>query len=283
MSTVLITGATGGLGRPLAARLAAEGATVLVHGRDQHNREQFVDELRARGGRAQAYGGDLAVLAEVVELAERVAVGHPELDVLVNNAGVGFGAPGAGRELTPDGNELRFAVNYLAPVLLTRRLLDTLRGNPGARIVNVGSIGQADLDLTDPQFERDYDGTLAYRRSKLALVMFTIDLADELSGPPGAARPADGVAPPVPTVNVLHPETLMDTTMVRDAAIAPRSSVSDGVANVLALLHGPAASGVTGQYFDRTRHAEPLAQASDEGVRAELRALTEQLLRPYLR
>jgi NAD(P)-dependent dehydrogenase (short-subunit alcohol dehydrogenase family) len=283
MTTVLITGATGGLGRPLAASLTAEGATVLVHGRDQGNREQLVHALRAQGGRAQAYGGDLAVLADVAELAERVAAEHPELDVLVNNAGVGFGAPGAARELTRDGNELRFAVNYLAPVLLTRRLLDTLGGNPGARIVNVGSIGQADLDLTDPQSERDYDGTLAYRRSKLALVMFTIDLADELAGRPDAARPTDGAAPPVPTVNVLHPETLMDTTMVRDAEIAPRSSVSDGVANVLALLHGPAASGVTGQYFDRDRHAEPLAQARDQSVRAELRALTDQLLRPYLR
>jgi NAD(P)-dependent dehydrogenase (short-subunit alcohol dehydrogenase family) len=268
MTTVLITGATSGLGRLLAQRLAADGAHVLVHGRDRFRREQLVDELRAAGGHADPYGADLASLAEVAALADAVAADHPELDVLINNAGVGFGEPGSGRELSVDGHELRFAVNYLAPVLLARRLLPTLRANPGSRVINVGSAGQADLYLDDPDFSRGYDGTLAYRRSKLALAMATIDLAVELT--------VDGADHP--TVNVLHPETFMDTTMVIDSGVTPTSSVATGADNVLALLNGPAAQGVTGRYYDRARPAQPLAQARDENVRRRLRELTDHLL-----
>src|SRR5260370_24429986 len=118
--TALITGATSGLGRSLAERLAGAGWMVPAHGRDPGR----VAELTARlGGHARGYVADLAALGEVRDLAARVAAQAPRLDVLVNNAGIGFGAPREGRQVSQDGHELRFAVNYLAPAPLTRLLL----------------------------------------------------------------------------------------------------------------------------------------------------------------
>lgn len=141
MSTVLITGATSGLGRYVAFELVRSGHVVLAHGRDPGRTERLVEELRAEGD-AEAFVADLSSLAQVRELGAHVADAHPDLDVLINNAGVGAGSPGAARELSADGHELRLAVNYLAPVALTRTLLPTLRANAPARIVNVGSVGQ---------------------------------------------------------------------------------------------------------------------------------------------
>ncbi|MFI8214888.1 SDR family NAD(P)-dependent oxidoreductase [Streptomyces sp. NPDC085932] len=262
MSTLLITGATSGLGRYAAAELVRAGHVVLVHGRDAERTERLAAELRAEGD-AEAFVADLASLAQVRELAAHVADAHPELDVLVNNAGVGFGVPGAGRELSADGHELRLAVNYLAPVVLTRALLPVLRANAPARIVNVGSAGQEPLVFEDPEFGRGYDGTAAYRRSKFALAAHTFALAEELAG--------TGV-----TVNVLHPATFMDTAMVREADVTPWNTVADGAAALLALATRDAG---TGRYFDGTRPARAHEAAYDPRVRARLAAVTDQLVR----
>lgn len=129
MPTVLITGATSGLGRHIAFELVRSGYVVLAHGRDRGRTDRLVAELRAEGGEAHGFVADLASLARVRRLAEEVAAAHPRLDVLVNNAGVGAGPRGAGREVSADGHELRLAVNYLAPVALTRALLPTLRAS----------------------------------------------------------------------------------------------------------------------------------------------------------
>ncbi|MDG9708763.1 SDR family NAD(P)-dependent oxidoreductase [Streptomyces sp. DH10] len=261
MSTILITGATSGLGRYVAFELVRSGHVVLVHGRDADRTERLAGELRAEGD-AEAFVADLASLARVRELAGHVADAHPELDVLVNNAGVGFGTPGAGREVSADGHELRLAVNYLAPVVLTRALLPVLRANAPARIVNVGSAGQEPLVFEDPEFTRGYDGVSAYCRSKFALAAHTFALAGELD--------ATGVS-----VNVLHPATYMDTAMVREADVTPWSTVADGAAGVLALATRDLGSG---RYFDGTRPARAHAAAYDPGVRKRLAAVTDQLL-----
>ncbi|GAA4318427.1 SDR family oxidoreductase [Streptomyces venetus] len=258
MSTILITGATSGLGRYVAFELVRSGHVVLVHGRDAGRTERLAEELRA-----EAFVADLASLAQVRELAGHVADAHPELDVLVNNAGVGFGAPGAGREVSVDGHELRLAVNYLAPVVLTRALLPVLRANAPARIINVGSAGQEPLVFEDPEFTRGYDGVSAYSRSKFALAAHTFALAEELDG--------TGVS-----VNVLHPATYMDTAMVRDADVTPWSTVADGAAGVLALATRDMGSG---GFYDGTRPGRAHAAAYDPQVHTRLAAVTDQLVR----
>ena len=263
MSTILITGATSGLGRYVAFELVRAGHVVLAHGRDRGRAESLVAELRLEG-EAEGFVADLASLAEVRDLGARVAEAHPELDVLINNAGVGAGSPGSGRELSSDGHELRLAVNYLAPVALTRALLPTLRSNTPARIVNVGSVGQEQLDFDDPQFTHGYTGFAAYCRAKFALAAHTFALAAELEG--------TGVA-----VNVLHPATFMDTAMVREGGVAPWSTVADGAPGVLALATEDLG---TGGYFDGTSPARAHEGTYDREVQKGLSLITDQLLAP---
>ncbi|WP_055494111.1 SDR family NAD(P)-dependent oxidoreductase [Streptomyces sp. TP-A0356] len=261
MSTVLITGATSGLGRYVAFELVRSGHVVLAHGRDPGRTERLVAELRTEG-EAQGFVADLASLAQVRRLGEEVAAAHPELDVLINNAGVGGGPRGSGREVSADGHELRLAVNYLAPVALTRALLPALRSSTAARIVNVGSAGQEPLDFDDPELTRGYSGVSAYCRSKFALAAHTFMLAEELQG--------SGVS-----VNVLHPATYMDTAMVREGGITPWNSVADGAPGVLALATQDVGSG---GYFDGTRPARAHERAYDREVHKRLEAVTGQLL-----
>lgn len=260
MANILITGGSDGLGRALALELARDGHHLLVHGRDAAR----LGEVAAQTG-AVALRADLASLDEVRRLAGEVAERAPELDILINNAGVGFGPPGGGRELSKDGYELRFAVNYLAPYLLTQLLLPLLRRNAPARVVNVASVGQQPVDLDDPMMERGYQGIEAYRRSKLALIAHTFDLAGELAG--------SGV-----TVNCLHPASLMPTTMVRESRYGTIDPLEQGLRATLRLVADPELDGVTGRYFDGTREARALDQAYDPAFRARLRELTEALL-----
>jgi len=262
MSTVLVTGATGGLGAALARDLAGRGWTVIVHGRDAERAHRLAGEL---GPPATAVVADLAALADVRALAAEVKGATPALDVLVNNAGVGFGPPGGGRELSRDGHELRFAVNYLAPVLLTRELLPLLKAGAPARVVNVGSVGQAPLDLDDLPFDDAYDGTEAYRRAKLALAAWTFDLAAEVED--------DGI-----TANVLHPASLMPTAMVAEARSGTIDSVDDGLRATRRLVLDPALAGTTGRYFDRESPARARPEAYDPTFRARLREATNQIL-----
>jgi NAD(P)-dependent dehydrogenase (short-subunit alcohol dehydrogenase family) len=260
--TILITGATDGLGRHLAGQLARSGAHVVVHGRDPDRARRVRDELG--GGRAEVVLADLADLRQVDQLATDVQERFARLDVLVNNAGVGFGSPGAARQLSADGIELRFAVNYLAGYHLTRRLLPLLTAAP-ARVVNVASAGQRPIDFADPMLRSAYDGIRAYRQSKLAQVMFTLDLAEELRD-----RQV--------TVNALHPASLMDTTMVHEAGFGPLSSVEEGGAATLRLIGDPGLDGVTGRYYHGTEEARALPQAYDAEARRRLRRLSDELI-----
>jgi len=254
---ILITGATDGLGRYVVGELLKSGERVIAHGRN----EARLAELSELG--AETLRADLSELRQVDKLADEILARYDRLDVLVNNAGIGTGSDFSRREESPDGVELRFAVNYLAGYHLTRRLLPLLRASAPAKVVNVASAGQAAIDFADPMLTRSYEGMRAYGQSKLAQIMFTVDLAEELAG-------SDV------TVNALHPATMMPTTMVRESGIGTMSTLEEGGAAVLYLIH--ATDGVTGAYYNGTHRATPNAQAADPQARQQLRSLTEELV-----
>src|SRR4051812_15948065 len=263
--TILITGSTDGVGRRVAERLGAAGARGLIHGRNGARGEEGVAAIRAKGNaHARFYPADLASLADVRRLADEVRRDHECIHVLINNAGIGSGGSGGKRQVSADGHELRFAVNYLAGFLLTTLLLPTMRASAPARIVNVASAGQQAIDFDDVMLARGYSGGRAYTQSKLAQVMFTFDLAQTLTD--------SGV-----TANCLHPATYMDTTMVRQAGTTPISRVDEGADAIMKLAVSPDVEGVTGQYFNRQQPARAEGQAYDEKARARLRELSLRL------
>jgi NAD(P)-dependent dehydrogenase (short-subunit alcohol dehydrogenase family) len=260
--TALVTGSTDGVGRVVAQRLGQMGAHVLVHGRDRARGERVVADIKAAGSTAAFLEADLAALAEVRRLAEAVRGTTDRLDILINNAGIG--SAGAARQTSADGHELRFAVNYLAGFLLAYLLLPLLKQSAPARIVNVASAGQQAIDFADVMLTHGYSGSRAYCQSKLAQIMFTIDLAAELEG--------SGI-----TVNALHPATYMNTTMVRRAGVTPISTVEEGAEAILNLAVGPALAGRSGLYFNGLREARADRQAYDTQARSRLRALSLEL------
>jgi len=265
--TILITGATDGLGRALATELAARGATLFIHGRDDNRGRDTIEEIRAVSPDADLHWlrADLSSLDEVNALAEQVLSEVDELDVLVNNAGIGTTLAGdAGRLESHEGYELRFAVNYLAGYLLTRRLQALIERSAPARVINVSSAGQAPIAFDDVMLEHQYDGFRAYCQSKLAQIMFTIDLAEEL-------RERDV------TANCLHPATYMPTKMVLEGGVSPISSLKEGVDATLRLVVDPALDGVSGCYFNGLREADPHPQARDPQARTQLRELSDRL------
>ncbi|HKK00656.1 MAG TPA: SDR family NAD(P)-dependent oxidoreductase [Desulfuromonadales bacterium] len=266
--TILITGSTDGLGRATARELAALGATVLIHGRNRERLEQSRAEIiDVTGNRnIKGYLADLSELAQVRRLAEDVGAKNQRLDMLINNAGIGAGnVKKPRRELSADGVELRFAVNYLAPFLLTRLLLPRLKASAPARIINVSSVGQFPIDFDDVMLETHYDPVNAYRQSKLAQIMFTIDLAAELEG--------TGI-----TVNALHPSSLMDTKMVFEWFGHALSTVGDGVEALMNMATSPEFDTISGAYYDRKEQARANLQAYDRVARAQLRKLSEELV-----
>lgn len=266
--TILITGATDGLGRALAWAVAAAGATVLVHGRDEARGRETVQEIvgETDNHRVHWLRADLASLDEVRGLADQVIAEYQELHALVNNAGIGTTLPGDGTRVeSGDGYELRFAVNYLSGYLLTRRLVAPLERSAPARIVNVSSAGQAPIDFDDVMLERRYTGLQAYGQSKLAQVMFTFDLADQLD-------------PAAITANCLHPGTFMPTKMVRGAGVDPVTPLEEGVAATLRLAAEPSLDGVSGRYLIGLREGRADPQAYELEARRRLRELSERLV-----
>lgn len=261
MATILITGASDGLGRALAEDLAADGHRLLLHGRDP---ERLAKAAAATGG--EVFPADLSSLAATKRLAADIRARHRHLDVLVNNAGVGFQGGSTLREVSADGHELRLAVNYLAPVLLTRELLPLLREGAPARIVNVASVGQQLFDFDDPQHEHGFTQADAYCRSKLALISHTVDLAEDLAG--------SGI-----TANAVHPATFMATTMTKASGMPPQEPLEKGVAAVRRLVDAADAVDVTGAYFHSAEKAQPSEpDALDPAYRRRLAVLTQNLV-----
>ncbi len=261
--TALITGSTDGVGRVVATRLGEQGWRVLVHGRDRGRGERVVAEIKDAGGAADLLIADLSSLAEVRRLAAAVQQATTRLDLLINNAGIGSGGPQGTRQTSADGYELRFAVNYLAGFLLTHLLLPLIGKSAPARIVNVSSLGQQAIDFADVMLTHGYSGSRAYCQSKLAQIMFTIDLTHELGS---------GV-----TVNALHPATYMNTTMVRQSGVTPMSSVEQGADAILNLATSPALDGRSALFFNGQREARADARAYDPAARQRLRTLSVQL------
>ena len=258
--TILVTGATDGLGRALAHRLAADGAVLLLHGRDAGRLEDTANAIRHahNGSDVRTVRADMAELAQVRGLAADVCAMTDRLDVLVSNAGIGGGRPdGRRRQTSADGHELRFAVNYLAGFLLTLELLPLLRRSAPARIVNVASLGQHQLDFGNLMLQRRYSGSRAYNQSKLAQIMSGFELAGRV--------PAAEV-----TVNSLHPATYMPTKLVLGEQKYHVDSIEDGVAATHRVATDDALTGTTGRFFDRFRDTSAHPQAYDERARAEL-------------
>lgn len=256
---ILITGSTDGLGRETALRLGDTGAHLIIHGRNEQRGAEVVAAIEATGrGSARFYRADLGSLAEVRAFAEAILRDYDRIDVLVNNAGIWGGE----RRESVDGHELHFQVNYLSTFLLTRILLPRLAAAAPARIVNVSSVAQQPLDFDNLMLEEGYSDGRAYAQSKLAQVLFTFDLAEELSG--------SGI-----TVVALHPASMMDTPMVLSRGATPRSSVEDGARALLHLVTGYDVE--TGTYYNGLNPARANAQAYDAPARRRLREISYAL------
>lgn len=258
---VLVTGSTSGLGREVALRMAARGAHVIVHGRNAERGAEVVAEIEAAGtGSAKFHRADFASFEEVRGFANDVLETYDRLDVLVNNAG--FGSAPDERLLSEDGHEFRFQVNYLSHFLLTNMLMPLLETSVPSRIVNVSSLAQTPIDWDDVMIEQNFSGGRAYAQSKLAQVMHTFDLHEELSG--------TGIM-----VNSLHPATYMPTGMVLRLGVEPRATIAEGADAVMQLIVSDEIEG--GQFFNQMNPARANAQAYESDSRARLQELSRKL------
>jgi len=263
---ILITGATDGLGKQVALELARRGGTLLLHGRNPQKGYEVLKAIRQINSEAphKYYNADFSSLEQVHHLAASISSEHDHLHILINNAGIGTGKRGSPRQTGADGYELRFTVNYLAPYLLTRSLLPLLRQSTPAAIVNVASGAQAAIDFDNVMLQKNYTGEQAYAQSKLALVLFTFALAEELKG--------TGI-----TVNALHPASLMDTNMVRQSGLPVKSTVAEGVNTVMHVLNLQLTENISGAYFERQVQAMAHSQAYDKAAQKKLEQLSKKL------
>lgn len=273
--TCLVTGATHGIGRATAEALAREGATVLVHGRDSAIVGVVCRELLRSTGGAHVEGvvADFSSLAAVRRLAAEVSARYERLDVLVNNAGTS--APK--RRLTRDGHEWLFGVNHLAPFLLTTLLLDKLKASAPARIVNVASRAyrRGALDFDDLSWQRrKYNGLQAYGASKLANVLFTLELARRLEG---TGVTANCLHPGVVATNIFNHLGFVGrvfTLLARPVLLKPQ----DGAKTSVYLARAPEVASISGKYFDECRETPLEPMARDEAAARRLWEQSEALV-----
>lgn len=263
--TVLVTGSTDGLGRALALALAADGAHVIVHGRNAERGRAVVAEItRAGKGSATFIAADFSSLQATRRFADAVAKAYPKLDLLVNNAGIAIGRAQP-RRANAENQELQFVVNYLAGWILANRLLPNLEAAAPSRIVNVASGSASPIDFDDVMLEKPGAHRHGYGQSKLAQVSMTIELA-----PAFAKR---GV-----TMVSAHPATLMDTTMVKGLGVPARSTVAEGRDHIMGLIRAPSLQ--AGAYYRDGKPTPPGdPQATDAAARAKLAALSAKLTR----
>lgn len=265
--TVLVTGSTDGIGMQTALQLAKAGFRVILHGRSKEKGRSVVEEIRRRAGgaegsRAEFFLADLSSQRQVRRLADEIRAKHDRLDVLINNAGTYEPE----RTLTEDGLEKTFAVNYLAPFLLTRELLGLLKSSAPARIVNVSSIAHwsGKVDWTNLQGERHYDGFDAYALTKLCLVLFTYALARRLEG--------TGV-----TANCLHPGTVRTKLLRAGFGDYPGGPPEKGARTAVWLASSPKVEAVTGKYFENCRASRSSPQSYDLRLQERLWETSEDL------
>jgi NAD(P)-dependent dehydrogenase (short-subunit alcohol dehydrogenase family) len=269
---VLITGATDGIGREAASQLVSMGAEVVVVGRDQDKAEETVKQINAhsQSGKASYLLADLSSMAGVSKLAEDFRSKYSQLDVLVNNAGSAF----MRRIINEDGFEKTFALNHLAYFLLTNLLLDMLKDNSPSRVVNVssGAHRSGEIEFDDLDMKENYFILRAYRRSKLANVLFTYELARRLEG--------SGVS-----ANCLHPG-LVRTGIFRkirfvgplvDMFIRRRAiSVVQGAETIVYLASSPEVRGVSGKYFYKSKQVDSSGLSHDVELQEKLWGVSAQ-------
>jgi NAD(P)-dependent dehydrogenase (short-subunit alcohol dehydrogenase family) len=265
----LVTGANGGIGKSTALSLAQRGATVVMVCRDRGRGEAAQAEIKSVSGNKHVdlLIGDMASLTSVRQLAQEVQINYPQLHALINNAGGTF----AKRSLTSDGIESTLALNYVGPFLLTTLLLDQLKANAPARIVNVSSMVHkfGKLKFDDLQSEQQYSSLRIYGQAKLALIMFTYELARRLDG--------TGV-----TANVLHPGGVA-TSYVGDNLIGKLSKLvlltpEQGAQTSLYLATSPEIEHVSGKYFTKSKVAASSKASHDEQRQKQLWQITEALI-----
>lgn len=264
--TVLVTGGTAGIGRATAVGLATMGAHLAICGRDRGRAEGAAGEIRAAGGgQVEVFVADLSCQSEVRQLADEVLKRLSRIDVLVNNVGGYWNT----RHVTADGLERTFALNHLAPFLLTNLLLDRLQHSAPARVVTVASNahGQRRIDFDDLQGERSYSGARAYNQSKLANVLFTYELARRLQATlvtanalhPGVVRTSFGAEDPAGVQRLLVP-------FLRPFMKAP----AQGAATSSHLASAPDLEQVTGRYFVNSKSKRSSERSYDEAAVARL-------------
>jgi len=267
----VVTGATSGIGKAAAAALAGLGATVVLVGRDRGRTEAAAADIGpASASPPRAEVADLASLEQVCGLAGRLA-GLERIDVLINNAGLVLGE----RRITPDGFEHVFALNHLAPFLLTNLLLPELTASAPARVVTVTSDAHsaARLDLSDPNLERGWDSWRSYANSKLANILFTRELARRLDGTgvtascahPGVVRTGFG--------RESRPLLKLGITIARPFMASPER----GADTIVYLASSPDVAGQTGGYYVKRQRREPSAAARDDAAAGKLWEISEKL------
>jgi len=262
MKTIFITGATEGIGKLAATDLADrfKDANILIHGRNKGKLETTSDQIKEKtgNGNIKTYLADFSSLDDVRKISKEILTDYDSLDILINNAGAGFAAPRLGK----DGTETRFTVNYLAPFLLTHLLLPAIQKPVSSRIVNVASAGQSPIHFDDIMMDNNFDAVTAYTRSKLAIIMFTFDLAENLK---------------TVTANCLHPGTYLDTGMVREAGIHPLGTAQSGADALVYFATSPGLKNISGKYFNVQTEARANAQAYDLNARRKLEKIGLQL------
>ncbi len=262
----MVTGANSGIGKATALALAQMGATVVMVCRDRVRGEEARSEIitKSRNNAVDLLQADLSSQQSIRQLVENFQRHYTHLHVLINNAGAAF----IGRRETVDGLEMTFAVNYLAPFLLTNMLLDMLKASAPARIINVSSnsheAGYIQLDDLQAQHHRS---TRAYEQSKLAVVLFTYELVRKLQG--------TGV-----TANCLHPGFVATHIGQSDVGSAVRllvkvigsfgMSPQKGAKTSIYLASSPEVEGVTGKYFVKSIPRRSAAISYDESLQRQL-------------
>lgn len=261
LKTILITGATDGIGLEAAKLLAASGHHVLLHGRNRAKLEKAVEAVRGGEGRVEQYVADLSRMTEVESLADEVANAHDSLDVLINNAGV-FRVTSS---TTEDGLDVRFVVNTIAPFLLTRRLLPLLGAS--SRVINLSSAAQAPVDLRALAGEVQLSDNAAYAQSKLALTMWSRALALSVG--------KDG-----PSVVAVNPGSMLGTKMVKEAYGVAGGDVGIGADILCRAALSDEFATASGKYFDNDtgRFAPPHPDALDASKSTDVVRAIEAIL-----
>ena len=272
---VLVTGGTGGIGKATAIGLAAIGARVAITGRDLNRAEEAAADIRAVSGNpaVDAFAADMTSQAEVRRLAGAVLNAYPRLDVLINNVG-GFWAH---RHQTADGLERTFALNHLAPFLLTNLLLDRLKASAPARVVTVssGASAMGRIDFDDLQGARNYSGQRAYNQSKLANIMFTNELARRLEG---TGVTANSLHPGVVRTNFGAEDQAWLFTVVSRVVLPLLKTPAQGAQTSIYLASSSDVDGVTGQFFANRKPKTANNLAYDTNMTARLWHVSADLI-----